>query len=351
MRVGAYSVAPWRLGVTVLLCLLAGCRSGRGGETRPPDRGHLKVALVTDAGGIDDRSFNAAAWEGLKRAQQHFGIEARYLESREQSDYKSNLANLADQGNALVVAVGYLMEDALKEVAPRYPNTRFVIIDGSAPPLPNAMAVKFREEEGTFLAGYLAGAMTKTGAIGFVGGMEGPLIKKFECGYRSGARTARPDIRVIVKYIGSWTDVGKGKEYARTAIQQGADIVIHAAGKGGLGVLDAMAEAGDGYYGIGVDKDQDGEHPGRILTSVMKGVDTAVFEAVRELRDGKWKGGEKILGLKEGGIKLSPMQYTRKSIPPAVLARLEKVKQLIADGKLQVPKTEEDVQVFTPPTL
>lgn len=330
--------------------LVAGCRRQAG--PRAPAAGEtIKVALVTDAGGIDDRSFNAAAWEGLQRAQKELQVQARYLESREQSDYKSNLSSLADQGHALVVAVGYLMEDALKEVAPRYPNTRFVIIDGSAPDLPNCVSVKFREEEGSFLVGFLAGSMTRTGAIGFVGGMEGPLIKKFECGYRAGAKMARPNIRVLVKYIGSWTDVAKGKEYARAAIQQGADILFHAAGKGGLGVLDAAAEAGEGFFGIGVDRDQDDEHPGRVLTSMVKRVDAAVYDTVEDLVKGRWRSGEKNLGVKEGGIKLSPMKYTRKLIPGRVLERLERVEEMIRNGTLEAPRTEEEVQNFEPPRL
>jgi len=339
--------------MAALACALGatGCGPARRRQTGVDTAASLKVAMVTDAGGIDDRSFNAAAWDGLKRAQRELGVSVRYLESKEQSDYKTNLASLADQGNRMVFAIGYLMEDALAEVAPKYPNTRFVIIDGSAPALNNCMSVKFREEEGAFLAGFLAGSMTTTGALGFIGGMEGPLIKKFECGFRAGARMARSDCRVIVKYIGSWTDVAKGKEYARAAIQQGADIVFHAAGKGGLGVLDAAAEAGPGHYGIGVDKDQDGEHPGRVLTSMMKGVTPAVFAAVQDLKAGKWKPGERVLGVKEGGLRLSPMKYTRKDVPDYVMLRLDIVAKLVADGDIAVPRTEEEIQAFVPPKL
>jgi basic membrane protein A len=331
--------------------LMSGCAPAKRRAVSADAGSALKVAMVTDAGGIDDRSFNAAAWDGLRRAERELGVTARYLESKEQSDYKTNLSSLADQGNRLVFAIGYLMEDALAEVAPRYPNTRFVIIDGSAPIADNCMSVKFREEEGAFLAGFLSGKMTKTGALGFVGGMEGPLIKKFECGFRAGARTARPDVRVIAKYIGSWTDVAKGKEYARAAIQQGADIVFHAAGKGGLGVLDAASEAGPGHYGIGVDKDQDGEHPGRVLTSLMKGVEQAVYAAVEDEKSGQWKAGERILGVKEGGIRLSPMKYTRKDVPDDVMVRLDAITKLVADGDVKVPRTEEEIQSFVPPGL
>lgn len=333
----------------LLVCI--GCSPAKQGFKHAAPDGALRVAMVTDSGGIDDRSFNASSWEGLKRAEAELGVKVRYLESREQSDYGVNLASLADQGNALVIAVGYLMEDALKEVAPAYPDTRFVIVDGSAPKLDNCLSVKFREEEGAFLVGFLAGSMTRTGALGFIGGMEGPLIKRFECGYRAGARTARPDVRVIVKYIGNWTDVPKGKEYARTAIQQGADILFHAAGKGGLGVLDAAAEAGPGHYGIGVDRDQDGEHPGRVLTSMVKSVDGAVYEAVKSVREGAWKPGELVLGVKEGAIRLSPMAHTRQDVPDEVLKRLETVTRLVAGGSIKAPGTEEEVQAFVPPRL
>jgi basic membrane protein A and related proteins len=342
---------------TAILVTAVGCgpnAATRGKGPANPAAGSmpLRVAMVTDAGGIDDRSFNASSWAGLKRAKADLGIEARTpLETREQGDYQQNLETLAVQGNDLVLAVGYLMEDALKSVAPRHKSTKFVIIDGSAPDLPNCCAVKFREEEGSFLAGYLAGRMTKTGALGFVGGMEGPIIKRFEAGYRAGARTARPDIRVIAKYLNSWTDVPKGKEFALACFSQGADIVFHATGKAGLGVLDAAAEKGPGYYGIGVDSDQDGEHPGRVLTSMMKGVDSGVYAIVKELKAGKWQPGDHVFGLKDGGVHLSPMKYTHKDVPAEVLQKLDALSRMISAGQLKVPSTEEEVQNYVPPAL
>jgi basic membrane protein A len=312
----------------------------------------VKVGQVTDAGGIDDKSFNASAWSGLQKAQKELGIEPKYLESREQADYKSNLSSLAEQKSGLVFAVGYLMEDALKEIAPSYPNTKFAIIDGSAPNDPNCASIKFKEEEGCFLAGYLAGKMTKTGAIGFVGGMEGTLIKKFECGYIAGARTARPDIRVAIKYVGSWKDVAKGKEMALVEFNRdGADIVFQAAGKSGLGVLDAANEKGAGFYGIGVDADQDDVHPGRVLCSMMKGVDTAVFDTVKQFNEGKWLAGEHVFGIKDGGVHLSPMKNTKKDVPAEVLAKIEQISKTIGDGKFKVPSTADELQNFQPPKI
>lgn len=314
----------------------------------------LRVALVTDAGGIDDKSFNASAWAGLQRAAEELKLaqRPRYLESREQSDYESNLSSLADQGHDLIFAVGYLMEDALKRVAPKYPNTRFAIIDGNAPDEPNCVALKFREEEGTFLAGYLAMSMSKTGAIGFVGGVEGALMTRFESGYRAGALAANKKGRVISKYIGNWTDAPKGVEMGRVLLSQGADVIFAAAGKGGLGVLDAVAKRSNNAFGIGVDADQDDLHPGRILTSVMKGVDTSVAQTTLDLAAGKWTPGEHVLGLKEKGVRLSPMRFTKNLVPDEVLKRIETLSAAIAEGKIVVPKTPEELHHFAlPPGL
>lgn len=347
---------------------LAGCgpKKDDGGSSSPgagkgADSGKgLKVAMVTDTGGIDDQSFNAASWAGLIRAQAEIGIEKpRYLASVEQADYKTNLSSLADQKNDLVFAVGYMMEDALKDVAadPKYANTKFAIIDGSAPngpdgkPLPNCVSLKFREEEGSFLAGYLAARMSKSGTVGFIGGKVGALITKFEVGYYAGARTANPQIIVIAKYVDSWTDNSKGQLVANTMFGQHADIIFAAAGKSGLGVLDAVNEKGAGYYAIGVDSDQDHIHPGRVLTSMMKGVDAAVYDTVKQLKAGQWTPGEHVLGIKEGGIHLSPMKYTRRDVPADVLVKLDEISKMIADGKIKVPSTEEERQNFQPPKI
>jgi len=337
-----------------LLCILGtpACNSKNNADAGGPTASGvkpIKAAMVTDMGGIDDQSFNAAAWAGLQKAKAEHKIEGRFLESREQADYVTNLSSLAQQGYDIVFAVGFMMQDALAQVAPANPNTKFAIIDGDAPSAPNCVALKFREEEGCFLAGYLAGKMTKTGAIGFVGGVESPLITKFEVGYIAGAKTARADIRVIPKYIGSWDDNAKGKEAAEAEFRDGADIIFHAAGKGGLGVIDAAAEKGEGFYAIGVDKDQDSIQPGRVLTSMMKDVESAVFQTVGELIAGKWTPGTKVFGIKEGGIHLSPMKHTKDKVPAEVLAKIEDLSKQIADGAIKVPTTEEELQTFEPP--
>jgi basic membrane protein A len=340
----------------VLVFGVAGCgdKKTSGGATGDGKAGgtQIRAAMVTDTGGIDDLSFNAGAWAGLQRAEKELGIKARKpLESKEQADYKVNLSSLAEHDTDFVVAVGFAMRDTMAEIAKANPNVKFAIIDGKDPGLTNTVGLQFREEEGSFLAGYLAGRMSKTGAIGFVGGQENTLIKKFENGYKAGALTANPAIRVIPKYVGGWSDVAKGQEMADAEFSQGVDIIFAAAGKSGLGVLDAAARKGPGFYGIGCDGDQDGTHPGRVLASMMKGVDNAIFDTVKSIKDGSWKPGDHVFGIKEGGLHLSPMKYTKQDVPADVLQKIDVISKMIADGKIIVPKTDEEQQNFKTPKI
>lgn len=339
--------------------LLSGCPGRPAAENAPAPEGggpaaaaggrKIKAGLVTDTGGVDDKSFNAAAWEGLQRAEKDLGAEVKYTESGKSDDYVKNLSRYAEAGYHLVFAVGFLMEDALKTVAPRYPGVKFAIVDGDAPDLPNCVALKFREEEGSFLVGALAGAMTKSKTVGFVGGMEVPLIKKFEAGYKAGVRTTNPGAKVVVGYAGTWTDSPRGQELALSQMGAGADILFHAAGKTGIGVIKAAENRGAGYYAIGVDRDQDGEAPGRVLTSMVKRVDTAVFDECRAVADGSFQPGTRIFGLKENGVGLSPMTYTKQDVPADVLARIETLKEQIIAGTLKPPTTLEELAAFQPP--
>lgn len=333
--------------VLILAVSLVGCGK-QATETKPAK---FRAAVVTDVGGIGDLSFNAMAWEGLQRAGKDLGIGVKFLESKEQADYPTNLRKLAEDGYNLVFAVGFLMEDAVKEVAPKYPKTKFAIIDGNAPKLANCASLKFREDEGSFLAGALAGAMSKKDKIGFIGGMEVDLIKKFECGYRAGAMTARPGIKVISAYTGRWDDPGKGTELAYAQFGQGADIIFHASGSCGLGVISAAKSKGAGYYAIGVDADQDYIAPGRVLTSMMKRVDNAVYSTCESTVAGKFTTGDHVFGLREGGVGLSPLKYTKKDIPPETLAKVETLEKMIVDGKLVPPKTAAELASFKAPEL
>ncbi|GIV11650.1 MAG: BMP family ABC transporter substrate-binding protein [Fimbriimonadales bacterium] len=311
----------------------------------------IRAAMVTDVGGIGDESFNASAWRGLQRAQNELRAEVRYLESRTAADYVRNLTTLARQGFNVVFAVGFLMEDALSRVAPRFRNTFFGIVDGKAPNLPNCVSLIFNEQEGSFLVGALAGAMTRTNAVGFIGGMNVPLIKKFEFGYRAGVRTTNPRARVLVGYTGNWDDVNKGRELALTQFNQGTDIIYHAAGRCGVGVIRAAQQKGKGFYAIGVDSDQDHLAPGRVLTSMMKRVDTAVFDVCQRVAKGQFRSGTVVYGVREKGVGLSPMRFTRKDVPDRVMNTVRRLEQMIAQGQIKPPFDEASFNRFQPPRV
>lgn len=315
-------------------------------SNKPEGKKQIKAGLVTDTGGVGDKSFNAQAWSGLQQAQAQLGAKVKYVESKQNADYITNLTKYAEASYDVVFAVGFMMQDAFAQVASKYPQIKFVIIDGDAPRLANCLSYKFREEEGSFLAGALAASVSKSGVIGFVGGAEMPLIKKFEYGYQAGAVMANPNIQTRIAYVGDFNDSGKGMELALSQMGMQADIVYHAAGKAGIGVIKAAEQKGEGFYAIGVDKDQDGEAPGRVLTSMVKRVDTAVFEVCKLVSEGSFKSGEIVLGLKEGGVGLSELKYTKDKIPAEGLKKVEALKQQIIDGKLHPPTTEQEYKEF-----
>jgi len=312
------------------------------------------AALVLDVGGPDDRSFNQSAINGLKCAQQKLHLSPdslKWVESHSPSDYQTNLTNMARQGYKVVFAVGYAMEDALKQVAPQFPNTKFAIIDDPGPNLPNCAGLVFKEQEGSFLAGFLAASMSKTKKIGFVGGQQIPLIEKFEAGYRAGAETADPSVKVTATYTGDWNDVLKGRSQAEQQFAAGEDIIYHAAGKAGLGVIEAAKARGPGYFAIGVDQDQDYLAPGRVLTSMVKHVDRAVCDTIQRVVESRFTPGEHVYGLKEGGVGLSEMRYTKQLIPPVVLKKLAVIQQMIIQGKIVPPTSLAQLKTFHPPHI
>jgi basic membrane protein A and related proteins len=301
---------------------------------------------VFDVGGRGDKSFNDSAYLGLDRAVRQLGVKAQYIEPGEGSDRESGIRLLAAQGFDLVIGVGFIFSDDLYAMAKEYPQTRFACIDyakfdahGFVVPPPNMVALKFREEEGSFLVGALAALVSKSNAVGFVGGMDIPLIHKFEAGYRAGARYIHPDEPVLVGYAGVTGDAfknpAKGKELALAQYAAGADIIFHAAGTTGLGVFEAARETR--RWAIGVDADQWDEAPGRVLTSMTKVVDTAVFETVKRVQDGQWKGGVLQLGLAEGGVDYVFDERNRALIGDVVRARVEEIRRDIIAGKIKVP--------------
>jgi len=298
---------------------------------------------VFDIGGRGDKSFNDAAYAGLERAQRELGITFTTLETNEGSDREAQLRQLAAGEAKLVFGVGFLFTDDIKGLAREFPDKKFACVDYTVTPgetlPPNLVALKFREEEGSFLVGALAGQLTKTGKVGFVGGMEIPLIRKFQAGYAAGVKAVNPRAQVLVKYAGTtgnaFRDPTKGKELALAEYQAGADLIFHASGSTGLGVFEAARELG--RLAIGVDSDQYDEAPGAILTSMVKRVDTAVFETVRELQAGAWTGGVRDFGLAEKGVSWVYDDRNRSLVPDAVKARVDSLEAAIMAGSLRVP--------------
>jgi basic membrane protein A and related proteins len=351
----------------VWLCVLSVVLAGCGGKTDAPpptpsgvsnaptaSTAKVRAGMVLDTGGVDDRSFNAAAWAGLQDAQKKLGLgdkDIKYIESKDAADYKTNLTNLTAQNYDIVFAIGYKMAGPLAEVAPQFPNVKYAIVDADAPKFPNCAGLTFKEQEGTFLAGFLAASVSKSKKIGFVGGEQIPLIEKFEAGYKAGAKMADPTVTVTATYTGDWNDESKGRSQADQQYGSGADIVFQAAGKAGLGVIEAARTRGKGYYAIGVDQDQDYIAPGNVLTSVVKHLDTAVSDMVQKVAAGKFTPGTSVYGLKENGVGLSEMKYTKQVVPADVQTRLDKIKQMIIDGQIVPPTSLKELATFQPPKI
>jgi basic membrane protein A len=247
----------------------------------------------------------------------------------------------------LVFAVGVAQGDALKTVAAKYPDVKFAIVDGSVD-LPNVRGLQFNAEQGSFLAGYLAALMSTTKKIGFVGGEDIDLIRKFLYGYSAGAKAADPTVEVLpAKYVGNWDSLDTGHADAQQLFGSGADIVYHAAGRAGLGVINAAKE--QDKYAIGVDGDQDGVAQGHVLTSMIKHVDEAVYATIQDTIKGGFTSGTKVYDLASGGVGLSPMTYTKAKIGPEKLAKVDKIAADIKAGKLKVPTSEDELKAFNPP--
>jgi basic membrane protein A and related proteins len=302
------------------------------------------LGMVTDVGGLGDRSFNDSAYRGLLHARAELGAYIQVLQSRSAADYQPNLIALTNLHFNVVYAIGFLMGLDLDQVAKQNPGQRYAIIDAVVDD-PNVVSLTFREQDGSFLAGALAAMMTKTHRIAFLGGQDIPLIEKFYAGYAAGAREIDPSIRIDVKYAGNFDDVAAGQELANILFDGGDDIIYTAAGKVGLGAIDAV-KARSGDYIIGVDSDQDYLAPGKILTSMVKKVDVAVFDVAKSIADGRPMHGHVIFGLKDGAIGLTDFRYTKAAIGAARLKRLAEIKSAIVDGSIVPPDSLAALATF-----
>jgi len=297
----------------------------------------VKPAIVYDVGGKFDRSFNEGVYQGAERFKAETKTEYREFEVQNDAQREQAMRRFARDGRNPILVVGFSQQAALEKVAKEFPNTRFAIIDAVVD-LPNVQSILFKEHEGSYLVGGLAAMATKSGKIGFVGGMDVPLIRKFACGYVQGAKAVKPDIEVFQNMTGTtptaWMDPVRGGELAKSQFDRGADVVYQAAGGTGIGVLQAAADAKK--LGIGVDSNQNSLHPGFVLTSMLKRVDNATYKTFKDAQDGTWKAGKVVLGLAEDGVGWALDEANAKLITPEMKAAADKAAADIKSGAIKV---------------
>lgn len=309
-------------------------------EAPTADAADLKIGLITDVGGVNDGSFNQSAWEGLQRAISELGVEANYLESKTDADYNPNIEAFVDEDYDLIICVGYMLADATRAAAEANPDVKFAIIDDATIELDNVSCLMFKQEQASYLVGYVAGLMTEKDNIGFVIGMANENMNLFGYGYCAGALDANPDVKIQQINANSFAEPATGKTSATTEITNGADIIFHAAGGTGLGVIEACQEA-EGVYAIGVDSDQSSLAPDTIITSAMKRVDNAVYDSVQALINGTLEGGVHTYDLAAGGVDIAP---TQDLLPDEVVKAVEDVKTKIISGEVTVPSTQAEFE-------
>ena len=313
--------------------------SAKSGSTTTA-KSDLKVGLITDVGGIHDHSFNETSWKGLEKAKTDFGVEINYLESKTDADYSSNIESFVDEDYDLIVCVGFKLAEATKKAAESHPDKKFAIIDdASNASLPNVTCLTFKQEQASYLVGYVAGLVTKKNNVGFVLGMASEMMNKFGYGYLAGVYAANPKATVQQIDANNFADPAIGKTSATTMITNGADVIFHAAGGTGVGVIQACQE--NKISAIGVDTDQSSLAPDTVITSAMKRVDNAVYDSVKQLVEGTLKGGEVVYDLSKGGVDIAP---TTKLLSEDVLKKVEEVKAKILSGEIVVPGTKAEFE-------
>jgi len=319
-----------------------------GGASEAPSGEAIDVGIVFDVGGRGDKSFNDGAYLGAERAEKNLGARVRFVEPGDGSDREAGLRLLAAEGMDLVIGVGFIFTDDITTLAKEYPNVHFAAVDYAVSsdasgkpvqPPANLAALKFREEEGSFLVGALAAMVGKSKKVGFIGGMDIPLIHKFEAGYTAGVKHVCSDCTVIAQYAGATPEAfrnpGRGKELALSQYQSGVNVIFHASGSTGLGVFEAARAMN--RLAVGVDADQYAEAPNHILTSMVKGVDVAVYDAINRVKEGTFKGGIYQLGLAEQGVGYIYDRNNQSLIPGDIRTRLEQLREEIIQKRITVP--------------
>ncbi len=336
----------------VMVLGLAACGGGsgtsapaetpEGGEAEteaPAEASEISIGLVTDVGGVNDGSFNQSAWEGLQRAQKDMGIQVNYLESKTDADYTPNIEAFMDEDCDLIICVGYMLADATRAAAEANPDQKFAIIDDASIELDNVACLMFKQEQASYLVGYVAGMMTESNTVGFELGMANDTMNTFGYGYCAGVLDANPDAKILQKNANSFGSPETGSSDANAMITNGADIIYHAAGGTGIGVIKKCQEAN--IYAIGVDSDQSVIAPETVLTSAMKRVDNAVYDCSEAVVNGSFESGVKTYDLSVGGVDIAP---TQDLLTDEVKTAIEDVKAKIISGEITVPASKADFE-------
>ena len=330
--------------VALLLALVMVLSLAACGGKEAASGSKIKIGMVTDTGGVNDQSFNQGAWEGLQRlAEEDPTFEVSYLESKTDADYASNIQTFIDEKYDLIISVGFMLAGATREAAEANPDQKFAIIDDDTnQDLANVACLMFAQEQCSYLVGVIAGTMTKTGTVGYVQGMVSDSMNLFGIGFVSGVLAANPNATVLQYNANAFGDAAAGAAAATEMVTDGADIIYHAAGGTGNGVINACAE--NKIYAIGVDYDQSFIAPETVITSAMKRVDNGVQDICKALKDGKFAGGVRKYSLTDGGVDIAP---TTTLLTPEALAAVEQAKQDILAGKIVVPTTLAECPAFT----
>ena len=305
-----------------------------------------KVGMVTDTGGVNDESFNQSTWKGLQKLKEDYGdkVDVKYLESKQDAEYVPNIETFIDEDMDLIIGVGYKLKDAIAEASKNYPDNNFAIVD-EVVDAKNVDSLIFEDNVSSYLTGLIAGKMTKTGKVGFIGGIESEVLKKFEYGFKAGVLDSNPDVKISTQYANSFSDAALGKSIANQMHKNGIDVIFTAAGACGTGAIEAAKEGNK--MAIGVDQDQNSLAPKNVITSAMKNIDIAVYNLSKKLIEGKYEGGQTIVNtLSTGGVGIAPT--TKDNVPEDILKYVDDAEEKIKSGDIKVPSNQEEFEKAYP---
>ena len=325
--------------LAVCASMITGCSSTSKTEGKGQNS-DLSIGIVLGEGSINDQSFNQATWEGLQKAKEDFGIEVKYLESKNEAEYIPNIETLIDEDMDLIIGVGYQLKDSIQSSAENYPERKFAILDETYENIPkNVIPVVFNEQESAYLVGAIAAKMTKTNKVGFIGGLPAPSVVRYQYGYKYGAETTNKDVEVYEQYANTFTDQAKGKAIAKQMHASGVDVIIGAAGDCGTGAIEAAKE--NNKYAIGGDRDQRDLAPDNVIVSALKKLNVASYSLAKMVVEGTFEGGtEKVYGLKEGGVGLP--EDSNRLIPQDIIDYVTEQAKKVINGEIKIPRNEEE---------